>query len=189
MKILFLDTSSFFINIAIIEDNNFLFHFKEKSDNKLSDRIFSLIENAFAKANTKPQEIKKIYVTNGPGSFTGIRIGLTIAKTMAWDLNIPICTVSSLLMLASGQTKPVYAVIFDRNGYGYCALYNQNLVTEEEVYVNIKQFLKADIPVVSYQNEKEPTIDLLRIVKKYKNKQENVHGIKANYIKKMEMEK
>ncbi len=189
MKILFLDTSSFFINIAIIENNNFLFHFKEKSDHKLSDRIFSLIENCFEKANTKPQEINKIYVTNGPGSFTGIRIGLTIAKTMAWDLNIPICTVSSLLMLVSGQTKPVYAVIPDRNGYGYCALYNQNLITKEEVYVDLKQYLTLNIPVVSYHDEIEPTTDLLRIIKKYKNKSEDVHGVKANYIKKMEMEK
>ena len=195
MKILFLDTAYFFIYIAIIDNNNLLFLHQEKNDQKLSERIIELIAEIFQKSNTSPNEITKIYVTNGPGSFTGIRVGVTIAKTTAFGLNIPICSVSSLLMLASGFSKPVATIIPDRNGYGFCAFYNQNVITKNEEYAKISEFLKENqYPVVSYEaikNQKTiaPIVDILRIVKKFKNQAENVHLVKANYIKKLDVEK
>ena len=195
MKSLFLDTSSFFIQIAIVDDNQILFHYQTKNDQKLSEKIFGFLEETFQKAEISPNEIEKIYIVNGPGSFTGARLGVTIAKTMAWDLKIPICSVSSLLVLASGFTYPVKVVIPDRNDFGFCALYNQKLVAEQELYTKIGDFIKKSVqPIVSYVPIKEcdvlePKVDILRIIKKYKNKSEKVHLIKINYLKKLDVEK
>ena len=50
----------------------------------------------------KPADIEKIVVAKGPGSYTGVRIGVTIAKTLAWTLNIPLVGISSLEVLAAG---------------------------------------------------------------------------------------
>ena len=47
-------------------------------------------------------------MVNGPGSFTGIRIGITIAKVYAWSLNIPITTISSLEAMAISSENEKY---------------------------------------------------------------------------------
>ena len=66
----------------------------EENDNHLSERILPLIDNTLKQANKKISDINNIIVVNGPGSFTGIRIGVTVAKMLAWCGNIKISTVS-----------------------------------------------------------------------------------------------
>ena len=69
----------------------------------------------------------KIFVVNGPGSFTGIRVGLTVAKVMAYSLNIPVVPVSSLEVMASGYDEDVISLIDARRGYVYAGGYDRNL--------------------------------------------------------------
>ncbi len=187
MKVFFLNTASFFIHLAIIKDNEILYQCQEKNDSQLSEKIFNLIEKTFKEANTKPNEIKKIYVVNGPGSFTGIRLGITIAKTFAWHQQIPICEISTIAFLASGQQETVGIVIPDKQGMGYCGIYTKNLEKKQESYTNIEEFKKNNLPIINYQEE--IPIDLLKIIKKYQDQQTNVHQIKANYLKKLAVEK
>ena len=59
------------------------------------------IEKLLRECELTPQDLTKIVVAKGPGSYTGVRIGVTIAKTMAWALNIPLVGVSSLAVLAA----------------------------------------------------------------------------------------
>lgn len=75
----------------------------------------------------KPAEIDKIVVAKGPGSYTGVRIGVTIAKTLAWTLNKPLVGVSSLEVYAASAGryfKGVISPLFDaRRGQIYTGLY------------------------------------------------------------------
>ena len=96
MKILYIDTSSSYLYSAILEDTKVLAEVKKEFGTSLSEESLPEIAILFEKANLKPKEIEKIIVVNGPGSFTGIRIGITIAKTYAWALNIDIITVNAL---------------------------------------------------------------------------------------------
>jgi tRNA threonylcarbamoyladenosine biosynthesis protein TsaB len=74
-----------------------------------------------------PKDLTKIVVAKGPGSYTGLRIGVTIAKTMAWSLHLPLVGISSLETLAAGAGRyfeGVVAPIFDaRRGQVYTGLY------------------------------------------------------------------
>ena len=96
MRYLYIDTSSSFLYTAILEDEKVLSEIKEEYEQSLSKMALPRIVSMFEENNLRPDDIDKIIVVNGPGSFTGIRIGLTIAKVYAWSLNIPITTILSL---------------------------------------------------------------------------------------------
>lgn len=100
MKILYIDTSSNYLYSAIAEDKTILAEVKEEFGQSLSEEALPKIVTLFEQANLNPKDIQKIIVVDGPGSFTGIRIGITIAKVYAWSLNIPITTIKSLEAMA-----------------------------------------------------------------------------------------
>ena len=134
-------------------------------------------------ANISINQIDEIIVVNGPGSFTGIRIGLSIAKTMAYALNIDINTISSLkaYLISNDCHKKRKCVIEDNKGYYLCAMDENNNVIVEENY-NTNDTLEYD--------KVENKLDVLRIIDYCKNmKSENVHHVNANYVKKIEVEK
>ncbi len=204
MKYLFLDTSSFYINIALIENNEIVYQFREKNSPQLSETIFIYIEHAFKKSKIKKETIDKIFIAVGPGSFTGVRVGLTIAKTMAWTLEIPIIPLSTLELYAttSNDFKYIISFIKDRNDYLYAGIYDQKLDNYmADRYLHLSELLKkiasiVDYGMIGYQKLDlkikviEPKIDIIKIITKYENNDSvNVHLLKPNYLKMIEAER
>ena len=197
---LFIDTSSYFLTVAIISDNKFLSLKQSIKGDTLSDNIFIYIKGCFDEANVKPNDIDKIFVINGPGSFTGIRVGVTIAKTMAWALKIPVVPLSSLELLATTPiSKDIIIPYIDaRRGYVYGAIYDSNLeaiFSGKHIYID--NLLKM-IPInktydfVSYDDlteHIEPKIDILRLIDRHKDDLPiNPHLLNPNYLKNTEAE-
>ena len=84
------------------------------------------VDELLAEAGLAPADLTAIAVDVGPGSFTGVRIGVCHGNAMALALNLPVVSVNALAALAYpllGGDKPVSAVIDARNGNGYGALY------------------------------------------------------------------
>ena len=103
--ILFIDTHAELITVALKTDKE-LFIKTQESEYSHSIYTMPLIQSIFKDNNLNVRDLKKIIVVNGPGSFTGIRIGLSIAKTMAYALKIEINTISSLTAyLVSNNTN------------------------------------------------------------------------------------
>jgi len=97
-------------------------------------------------ANMVPKDLEKIVVGIGPGSYTGVRIGVTTAKTLAWSLNIPLVAVSSLELVAYNGLyfKGKICPFFDaRRGQVYTGLFESNQTTLEAV-LDEKNILFAD---------------------------------------------
>lgn len=126
MKILAWDTSTsnfslaLSINGVICEDNALL-------GNSLSERIIPHIEKFLKKHNVALQQLDGIAVGIGPGSFTGLRIGLAAAKGLAMALNKPLVGVSSLDILAmnaQGLGEKVCCVVDAKRGKVYAATYS-----------------------------------------------------------------
>ena len=193
MKYLFINSATANLVVAIIIDGEISYLYNENDRNDTSYKIMPIIEEAFRKSNIKPNDIDKIFVVNGPGSFTGIRVGLTVAKVMAYSLNIPVVPVSSLEVMASGYDEDVISLIDARRGYVYAGGYDRNLdVIYKDNYV---LFSESGLKGVFISFDKfafetfEPKLDLLKVIKKHQDEEGvNPHALNPNYLKLTEAE-
>ena len=197
MKSLFIDTSSSNVTFAIVNNNNILATYINKIESDLSKEVFSIIDNLFKESQMVPNDIDTIFIVNGPGSFTGVRIGVTIAKTYAWALKKKIVPVSSLELMASGYNDNVVAMIDARRNFVYAGVYDKNLNNlMEDCYINIDELIsKTNCKnFVSYDNLNvdkiyNPKVDILKVINKHINDNgENPHTLKPNYLKLTEAE-
>lgn len=126
MKVLAIDTSNFTLGIALIDDTQVIGEYTTNLKKNHSVRVMPAIETLLRDCDTSPKELTKIVVAQGPGSYTGVRIGVTIAKTLAWTLKIPLSAVSSLEVLAANGRyfNGLVSPLFDaRRGQIYTGLY------------------------------------------------------------------
>jgi tRNA threonylcarbamoyladenosine biosynthesis protein TsaB len=127
MTILAIDTSNYTLGVALLEDNQVTGEYITNLKKNHSVRIMPAIQTLMKDCGRVPADITKIVVAKGPGSYTGVRIGITIAKTLAWTLNIPLVGVSSLEILAAGVGRyfdGYVSPLFDaRRGQVYTGLY------------------------------------------------------------------
>ena len=123
---LFIDTSSSDVSIALVKDNKILSSITKNIPNEHSIYTTSFLDKVIKDANITSKDINKIMVVNGPGSFTGVRIGVTIAKVFAYLQNIDIICVSSLKMRALSLEHDYCLSIIDaKHDNYYLGLYNK----------------------------------------------------------------
>lgn len=195
---LFIDTSVFIPTISIVKDDKILFEYHEEIKNDMSSKILPIIDNALENTNLQLNSIDKIFVVNGPGSFTGVRIGVTIAKTLGWALKKDIITLSSLEFIASTNTDKKYLIpmIDARRGNVFGGIYDYDLnciKNDSLIPINdILNELNDSYEIVSYDSIKEailPKPDVVKIINKHKNDAcVNAHELKPNYLKLTEAE-
>lgn len=192
MIALFFDTCTHYLNVGIVKDSELLYEYKKNSEKEHSKIALEEIKKALEETNIKPNEINKIIVTTGPGSYTGIRIGVTIAKTYAWDKKIDIIPASSLMCLAlSGFEINNHLSLIDARRESYFAAFYDKDYKEimEEKYIPkeaLEEILKNKIYEIS--NEDTP-LNILKVVEFYKDKTPiNPHELNPKYLKQTEAE-
>lgn len=100
MNILAMDTSNQILGVALLQDEQLIGSITTNIKKNHSIRLMPAINQLMHEVAMTPAELDKIVVAKGPGSYTGVRIGLTTAKSMAWSLDIPVVGISSLEALA-----------------------------------------------------------------------------------------
>ncbi len=199
---LFLDTSSHHLVIVILKDNKKIYELIESSDNKISNTLLSKIDTAIKEANINIKKIDEIYVVNGPGSFTGIRIGIAFAKITGYLLKTKLIPISELELLSTGNKGYTLSLIDAKRGYVYAGLYDDmgnNIINDQHIYMDdllkmLDKYRDLDIKNVSYDKFEnieciEPKIDIEQIILRHKNDEGiNPHSLNPNYLKKTEAE-
>lgn len=199
---LFLDTCSQIIRLGLLSDNKLIDYIEFTNDNKLSEKLLLAIRDMLDKNKYKINDVNRIYISVGPGSFTGIRIGVTVAKVIAWSLNIDIIPISSLEVMASFNTNKKYICSFmdARRGFVFAGVYDNELNTYiEDKYILFDELLekikdiKDDTLFVSnddnYISCVKPEINVEKIVLKHINeKSVNPHNVNPIYLKLTEAE-
>ena len=128
-----IDTANAPLSVAIVKDGRVLAEMVQNIKATHSIGAMPAVEELFAKAKMKPAEIDAVAVSEGPGSYTGVRIGVTIAKTLAWTLKKPLVGVSSLQTVAANARlfDGVICPLFDaRRQNVYAAAYRGGLLDE-----------------------------------------------------------
>ncbi|MBF0385686.1 MAG: tRNA (adenosine(37)-N6)-threonylcarbamoyltransferase complex dimerization subunit type 1 TsaB [Candidatus Omnitrophica bacterium] len=128
MNILAIDTSTANLTLALFSEGKIIAKRNKKSQGILSESIIPIIDGALKKAVLSLSDIDCFAVGLGPGSFTGLRVGLATIKGFATALKIPIIGVSSLDIIASNVRKDnvqICIVLDARRGNVFAAIYNK----------------------------------------------------------------
>ena len=133
MKILSIDTASNICGVSILEDKKLLCQLDNDTGRTHSENLMPMINTAFEKTNLSLKDIELIVCDKGPGSFTGIRIGVATVKAFADSVGIPCIGISSLESLAynvklipeysENYTGFVCSILDCKNSNCYFALY------------------------------------------------------------------
>ncbi len=181
MNTLFIDTHSEKILLYLVLDRHII---KKEitSDKTHSENAIPLLKSLLDENNFKLNSLNQIVVINGPGSFTGVRIGVTIAKTIAFCLNIPIKTITSLEALGISSDAPFDIVtVKDSKGVYFAKKGNDKFI--DFSYLNNSEF-NGFIKGRNYKVLNSDQIDIIKVLEYLKNKEyTNPHKVNPVYIK------
>lgn len=206
MICLFFDTSSDLLKVSLIKENKIIFDKELHTKNDHSSYLVPTIDEAFKSNNIDFKELDEIIVGNGPGSFTGTRISIAVAKTYAFSFNIPVYMISSLeeliydndgydfyVPIIEEKKENLYFSIFDKNKK---RVMDDTYSSTEYMYKKLEE-LDGKILLISLSNKEyekydtvKASINALNIMKNIdvNNEKVNPHLLKPNYIKKIEAE-
>ena len=194
---LFIDTSSKDVSIALFRDSILLSSISEETIGGHSKYTVDYINKILEANNVMPIDVNKIFVVTGPGSFTGLRIGVTIAKVFSFLQNIPVVSISSLKMRSLSLKHDYCLSIMDaRRGNYYVGLYDENndeiipeqFMSKDKIISFISQYhpvivsdMDGFIDTISYQ---KVDLDFSSIVSYYSSCDEILcHLLNPNYLK------
>lgn len=151
MKILGIDTSNQVMTVALAENSRLIAEKTVNVKRNHSIQLMPAIEELFKEAEWLPKDLDRIAVAKGPGSYTGVRIGVTVAKTLAFSLSCDIVGISSLQVLAgNGECIPgSYIVpVFDaRRGNIFTGLYqvkgNKIVQVKKDTHISVSDWAEG----------------------------------------------
>lgn len=129
--ILNLETSSKNCSVSLLKGKKIVNTIEQEDDNyRHSELLTSFIDQILSKEKISIENLSAVSVSKGPGSFTGLRIGLSVAKGLCFPHNIPIIGINSLKILALSYTpekdEHILSLIHDKNDSFYSMLLDSN---------------------------------------------------------------
>lgn len=168
--LLAIDTSTSVLTVALSKDRSIVAERRSQAERNHSIKLLPQIDDMLKEAGVSPADLDAVAVGVGPGSYTGVRIGITVAKTFAWSLGIPVIGVSGLEALALGDAHTLehknhsaagprwYIPLLDaRRKQAFCAVYESGpdgwrTVAEDAIRV-VEDWLKPLGELLSHSRE------------------------------------
>lgn len=133
MKTLCLDSAHRHLVIVLAEDGNICASFEQECWKRQSETIFPELIRCMEEAHWQSEDIDEVVITDGPGSYTGVRIAMSIAKVFCTTMHKPLSCISTLQLYA-GMEKDALVMLDARSKRVYCARYHEGeLIGEERI--------------------------------------------------------
>lgn len=189
MITLCMDTSHRYLTLALIQDDHVLAKFQKECFKKQSETILEELDKLINHSNLTVNDIDEICITKGPGSYTGVRIAMTIAKVFCTQRNIPLYTISTLRLFSCGKKN--CSVYLDARGKrAYFAEYKEECLVGKECIVELDKVthdsteeIMGDRFLFNLNDTEEDYCESFLINRKYWVKVENVHTCVPEYLK------
>lgn len=178
MRILGIDTSTMAASVAVIEDNQLVCEYTINTKKTHSQKLMSMIENMLKESDLNINDIDLIGICVGPGSFTGLRIGMATAKAIAHVNNIPIVGVTSLEMLAANMNlcdKKICSILDAQRNQVYTAKFEY--IGNRLVQINDTDILEIDKLINEISSSEDDYILIGEAVYKYEEKLKDIENI------------
>ena len=191
MLTLCIDTAYKYLTCALIEDDQILSSYSKECFKKQSEEVFSALEQVFTNSGRDKRSIDAICISEGPGSYTGVRIAMSIAKVMGEVLPCNVYKISTLRLYAANRENCM--VIMDaRASRVYCGIYNKEQVIMEDQAIEIKDVDVKDYTVigdgalVGKENDYGDIAEAFLKTRLYWEKVENIAYLEPKYLKESE---
>jgi len=143
MKLLAFDTSNQALSLAVLEDEHLLAQTTLNIKKNHSITLMPAIDFLMNSLDMKPKDLDRIAVAQGPGSYTGLRIAVATAKTLAHTLKIELVGVSSLLALVPEQVEGLVIPVMDaRRNNVYAGFYQSGQAVRPEAHLPLAEVLE-----------------------------------------------
>jgi len=126
MIILALDTSSVTVSVAVLSDDTVLAYREQTMARGHGEVLVPMIQQVLSDAGTDVSCLDGVAVAVGPGSFTGVRVGLSTARGIGLALNIPVYGVTNFESAVYGVSNPVVAVLDTKRGDYFVQCFDKN---------------------------------------------------------------
>jgi len=192
-KILVIDTATRNIYLSLIIDGIEKQSVYQEGINNHSVTIIPYLDEILKKENMSLRELDEVIVGVGPGSYTGVRIGVTVAKMIGYLNKIKVSTVSSLALIASSSSKEYIVPYVDaRRGNAFLAYFKQTNGQieriEEDCLENIEVFLKTKTNDYDFIYEGVPNISKI-LDTNLVTSINDIHELQPNYLRITEAER
>ena len=209
MKVLAFDTSSKALSLAILEDKQLLAETTINIKKNHSITLMPAIDFLMASLDWTPKDLDRIVVAEGPGSYTGLRIAVATAKTLAHTLNIELVGMSSLLALVPYQQEGLFVPLMDaRRNNVYAGFYENAKPVMPEAHLSFAEVLEkvTDAEQVTFVGEVGPFVEQIQeqlpqasyqetlpnaanlALWAWDKKADSLHDFVPNYLKRVEAE-
>lgn len=147
MLTLCIDTAYKYLTVCLIRDNELLTSISNECFKRQSEEIFVALDELFNKSNIKKEDVDSLCITSGPGSYTGVRIAMTIGKVFCEVKDISLYKISTLRLYAGNKEKTM--VIMDaRANRAYVAVYDKKECILKDCIKELKDIDAKDYDVV-----------------------------------------
>ena len=190
MLTLCMDTSHVLLVVSLIEDDKVIAKTQEYCWKKQSEEIFPALDKLMNEANKKVEDIDSIVITEGPGSYTGVRIAMTIAKVFAATKKIDLYTISTLQLYA-GNLSNTLVLLDARGNRVYSAAFDNKEITlplairsvDEAKELSENYEVIGDGHLVNREDNYPDVADNFLLLKDQWKKADNVHLVTPEYLK------
>jgi tRNA threonylcarbamoyladenosine biosynthesis protein TsaB len=189
--ILVIDTTTALGSIALSEGQHLIEEMALHAPEGYSEVLFSAIGALLDRNGVTIDDIVLFAAAAGPGTFTGVRVGLACAKGLAEAMSKPVCAVSNLEALASFGTGKLRAVLLDaRRGEVYAAVYDSSghAVVPEHLVAKEEFVPGPDVEVVDYEGPLAAAIGRIAARRLQAGEISDPAEIEANYIRRSDAE-
>lgn len=186
MITLAMDTSHVFLVLALIRDDQLMDSVQKKCWKRQSEEIFPCLMDMMDRNGLKPDDIDQMVITEGPGSYTGVRIAMTIAKVFCVMKEKPLYTIGTLQLFAGKKNGRV--ILDARGGRVYTAVIRDGAY-EEKPHIIMKDDVKAedvcagDKQLVGLEEDYGNLAQNFLDLKDQWVRAENVNLVKPEYLK------
>jgi len=187
MKTLCMDTAHRYLVLALVEDGNVIASHMSQAWKKQSETIFVELLKLMEEAKWSVEDINRVVISRGPGSYTGIRIAMSIAKVLTTRKDMDLYTVSTL-QLYSGL-EDVYVMLDARSKRAYfgdvCkgALKECSIRTLDEIALLKDKKIVGDVELIGLENSEIDFVSNFVKLEPYYVKVENKHTLVPEYLK------
>jgi tRNA threonylcarbamoyl adenosine modification protein YeaZ len=186
MYTLIIDSATKVLYHALVKDDKVVAEAYTNGQNDHAKNIVSIVEKFLKDENITTDNLDKIVCGIGPGSYTGVRMAVTVSKMLGAFKNIPVYEISTLALISSGMEGKCLSMIDARRGNAFAGIYQDGNLIGKEAIINKEEFLKNSHDSVATESEFKvnPFVVINKAVL-----HENPHSLKPNYLQETEAER